>query len=262
MKAKMLTAAAYPPPPPPSKNSRRLLVVALLLIIIIVSAGVLVYLATSPSSTNPTPNPSATPTATPTATHTSSPSPNVTPTPSGNNQLVNFRAGTWAEYVMKSYNTTSGEVTSENTMKYSVDEDTYSGVACWLLEMEMTMNEDGNTLETVMTYWMNKNNLEGIHVKTQMYMNGNLTYEHEEDIDPGEDPGDMPEPIDLSTVTGHETITVPAGTFYCDKVTVTSATGVTSSWVNSNIPVIGLVKIESRSDGVLTSTTELTGYGG
>ena len=147
-------------------------------------------------------------------------------------------------------------------MKYSVDEGTYGGVACWLLEVEMTMNEDSDVMRIVMTYWMNKNTLEGIHVKTQMYTNDELTYEYESDIAPGEDTGDMPEPIDLNTVTGHETITVPAGTFDCDKVTITSATGVTSSWVNLNIPVIGLVKIETTSDGVLASTTELTGYGG
>jgi hypothetical protein len=76
----------------------------------------------------------------------------------------------------------------------------------------------------------------------------------------------MPKPIDLNMVTGHETITVPAGTFDCDKVTVTSTsegkTIVTNEWVNTNIPVIGLVKLETKSDGVLTSTTELKDYGG
>jgi len=150
MKAKMLAAAAYPPPPPPQK-SRKLLVVALLLIIIVVSAGVLVYLAMGPSSTEPTPQPSASPTPTHTATPTSSPTstptpqvtstppPTSTPTPSGSNPLVNFRAGAWAEYVIRTYE--AGEVTSEGTMKYSVDEGTYSGVACWLLTMEMTMSE-------------------------------------------------------------------------------------------------------------------------
>jgi hypothetical protein len=146
-------------------------------------------------------------------------------------------------------------------MKYAIDEGTYGGTACWLLKMEMQMHEDSTTMKTVMTYWMNKNTLEGIHVKTQMYTNGELTYEHEEDIAPGEG-GDMPKPIDISTATSHETITVPAGTFDCTKVTVTGATGTTSSWVNSNIPVIGLVKIETTSGGVLKSTTELTAYGG
>jgi hypothetical protein len=144
-------------------------------------------------------------------------------------------------------------------MKYSVDEGTYSGTACWLLKVEMEMNEGGDTIKTVMTYWMNKNTLEGIHMKTQMYTNDELTYEHEEDITPGEG-GDMPKPIDISTSMGHETITVPAGTFDCTKVTITGTTATTSEWINSNIPVIGLVKMESTSGGVVTSTTELIDY--
>jgi hypothetical protein len=263
MKTKMLTAMAYPPPPPPpqsppKKDSRKLLVVALLLIIVIVSAGVLVYLATNqPSSTtNPTPTPIGSPTSSPGA----SPAATPTPTPSGTNPIANFRAGAWANYIMKSYGT-SGEVTSESTMKYAIDEGTYSGVACWLLKVEMTMQEGTDTIKTVITYWMNKNTLEGIHVKTQMYTNDELTYENEEDITHGEG-GDMPKPIDISTSTSHETITVPAGTFDCIKVTVTSATSTTNSWVNSNIPVIGLVKMTTTSGGVLKSTTELTAYGG
>ena len=149
-------------------------------------------------------------------------------------------------------------------MKYSVDEGTYSGVACWLLTMEMTMSE--GAYKTVVTYWMNKNTLEGIHVKTQVYINGELYSEHEEDITPGEEPGDMPKPPDLNMVTGHETITVPAGEFDCDKVTITSTvegkTTVMSEWVNSGIPVLGLVKMEITSDGALYSTTELIDYGG
>jgi hypothetical protein len=265
---RMITEPSYPPPPPPppAKSSRNMLVIAVVIVIIIaaVAGGAYYFATTSSSSTNPTPTPSATPTATPTSSPTGTPTPTPSSTPSGNNPIANFRAGTWANYIIKTYGT-AGEVTSENTMKYSIDEGTYSGVACWLLKVEMQMNEDSGTIKTVMTYWMNKNTLEGIHVKTQMYTNDELTYEHEEDISPSE-AGDMPKPIDISTVTGHETITVPAGTFDCIKVTVTSTaagtTTTTSQWVNSNIPVIGLVKIETTSGGVLQSTTELTAYGG
>jgi hypothetical protein len=266
MKARTLTELAYPPPPPPpsstpQKSSRNMLVVAVVIIVIVaaVAVGAYYFITKPSSSTNPTPTPSTTPTG---GTSTSTPTATPTSTPSGNNPIANFRAGTWANYVIKSYGT-AGEVTSENTMKYAIDEGTYSGTACWLLKVEMQMNEGEETTKMLMTYWMNKNTLEGIHVKTQMYTNDELTFEHEEDISPGES-GDMPKPIDLSTVTGHETITVPAGTFDCTKVTVTSTAvgSTTSSWVNSNIPVIGLVKIETTSGGVLQSTTELTAYGG
>jgi hypothetical protein len=188
-------------------------------------------------------------------------SPSPTATPSGTTPTVNFRAGAWANYVIKSYGAL-GEVASESTMKYAVADGTWNGVACWLLKVEMQMNEEGNIMKSVMTYWMNKNTLEGVHVKTQIYEGNDLISEHEEDIAPGEG-GDMPKPIDISTSTSHETITVPAGTFDCTKVTVTSATGTTSSWVNANIPVIGLVKIATTtSGGAVSSTTELTAYGG
>ena len=100
-------------------------------------------------------------------------------------------------------------------------------------------------------------------MKTQMYTNNELTFEHEEDIEPGET-GDMPEPIDMTTATSYETITVPAGTFNCGKTTITTSvsgvTHTTSSWASSSVPIIGLVKIESMSDGAVISTTELVSY--
>jgi hypothetical protein len=263
MKGNMLTATAYPPPPPPQsspkKDSHKLLVIALLLVIIIVSAGVLFYLATRPSSTGtPTPTPTPTGTATPTPTG-STPSP--TATPSGTNPIANWRAGSWATYILKTYE--SGEVAAEGTMKYAIDEGTYNGTACWLMSYEMNMTQTSGAMKTLMTYWISKSTLEGIHVKTQIYVDDVLMTNHEEDLTPGET-GDMPEPIDMDTVTSYETVTVPAGTFNCGKITVTTTisgtTSTTSSWANSGIPIMGLVKLESASGGVVTSTTELVSY--
>jgi hypothetical protein len=263
----MLATAAYPPPPPPpppssssKMDSRKMLVIVLLLVIIIVSAGVLFYLATnqSPSTGNPTPTPSVTPTptgtgATPTPTGTS-----PTATPSGTNPMANWRAGSWALYTIKTYE--SGEVAAQSTMKYSMDEGTlnvgnYSGTACWLMGYEL----QSDTTRMLMTYWVSKSTLEGVHVKMQLYTDNVLTFENENDIEPGET-GDIPEPIDMTTVTSYETVTVPAGTFNCGKITVTTSQSTTSSWASSDIPIIGLVKIESVVDGAVSSTTELTSY--
>ena len=265
MKGKMLTATAYPPPPPPpsspKKDSRKLIVIALLLVIIIVSAGVLFYLATSkPSTGNPTPTPTGTATPTPTGTG-ATPTPTgtgATPTPTGTNPMANWHAGSWAQYTIKTYE--AGAVAAESTMKYSMDEGTlavgnYSGTACWLMGYET----QSDTTRTVMTYWVSKSTLEGVHVKMQMYSGNELIYEHEDDIAPGET-GDIPEPIDMTTVTSQETITVPAGTFNCGKITVTTSQSTTSSWASSDIPIIGLVKLETTVGGVVTSTTELTSY--
>jgi hypothetical protein len=266
MKGRMLAAADYPPPPPPppqsssKMDSRKMLVIVLLLVIIIVSAGVLYYLATnhSPSTGNPTPTPTGTATPTPTGTGAT---PTPTATPSGNNQVGNYKAGTWAQYAMKSYD--EGEVISQGTMKYAIDEGTYSGTACWIMTYEMQMNQDSGTMKTVMTYWISKSTLEGIHVKTQIYMDDALISENEEDLTPG-DSEDMPEPIDMTTAMSYETITVPAGTFNCGKTSITtSTTGVThttSTWASADVPITGLVKLETVADGAVTSTTELISY--
>ncbi len=262
MKGRMLTAADYPPPPPPpppsspKRDSRRILVVVLLLVIIIVSAGVLFYLATSqsPSTGNPTPTPKVTPTPTGTGA-----TPTPTATSSGDNQVGSYKAGTWAQYALKAYD--EGELVSESTLKYAIDEGTYSGTACWLMTIETETQESGT--KSVTTYWTDKSTLQAIHMKMQMYVNGDLVYETEEDLEPG-DSGDMPEQIDLSTATSSETITVPAGTFNCGKTSITTnisgVTRTTSTWASAQVPITALVKTESLSDGAVISTMELVSY--
>ena len=260
MKGRMFAADFPPPPPPPSSkgNSRKMLVIVLLVVIIIVSAGVLYYLATSQSSS--TGNPTATPTPTGTG---ATPTPSgalPTATPSGSTQ-VGYRAGTWAQYSMKTYE--FGEVISDGIMKYAIDEGSYSGSACWLMTYEMLMNDDGGSMKTVMTYWISKSTLEGIHVKTQIYIDDVLLSETEEDLTPA-DSGDMPEPVDITGAPSYETITVPAGTFYCGKFSITTnvsgSTQTASTWASAQVPVTGLVKMETIVDGDVTSTTELISY--
>lgn len=269
MKGRMLTAESYPPPPPPpspptaKKDSRKILIIVLLLVIIIVSAGVLFYLATSGSS--PTGNPTPTPTgmATPTPGGTgASPTPtgtSPTATPSGGTQALNYHAGMWAEYALKTYD--EGVLASENTMKYAIDEGSYGGTNCWMMIMSTESQELGT--KSVITYWLDKTTFAGIHMKLQMYVDGELTYENEEDLEPS-DSSDVPEQYDMSTATSYETITVPAGTFNCGKVslttTVSGVTHTTNTWANPDVPVLGLVKIESTTDGVVSSTTELISY--
>lgn len=264
MKNESINATNYPPPPPPPQSppktgSRKILVVSLLLVIVIASAGVLYYLATntgSPggSTTNPTLTTTPTGTATPSQTGTTTPTPSATGMDNGN---ANLRTG-WATYTITSY---AGDEPSVSTLKYAVTEGTYSGTACWLMNVEMTLNQESGAIKTIMTYWVSKSTGEGIHIKTQTYMNDELVNEHEEDISPGEGGTDIPQPVDTSTATTFETITVQAGTFNCAKIAVTTPTGTSSAWYNSNIPVIGLVKIETTSGGSIQSTTELTAYG-
>ncbi|MCW4044581.1 MAG: hypothetical protein NWE94_03580 [Candidatus Bathyarchaeota archaeon] len=249
MKTRTPTAAPHPPSPPSKKDSRKLLVAALLLIIIIVSAGVLFYLSTSQSSANPTPTPSTAPTA--------------TPTPTGSNQMTNFKAGTWVNYTATTY--TENGTAIESRMNYAVAEGSHKGVACWLLKIETLMTENASIVRTLTTYWINKYTLEGVHFKTQAYMDGQLLFEDEDDISPGASEG-IPNPINLSTATSYETITVPAGTFNCGKITITSTVAgtktTTTQWASANVPILGLVKQEVVSGGSLLMKMELMAYGG
>jgi hypothetical protein len=266
MKAKMLTETAYPPPPPPPpppKNSRRLLVVAFLLIIIVVSAGVLVYLATGPSSssTNPTPTPSTTPTGTPTSSPTATPTP--TSTSGGNNPIVNLRVGAYATYRVTT--ATSGTESTTSTLKMSVDrEETYNGISCWVMSMTTETTTDNSSTKIVVTWWMSKTGLEVVHIRMQMYVNDVLTYDEEYDPDEASsETGEPPEPVNPQTIVSYETVTVTAGTFVnCAKAEVKTGTSTVDTWVHPDVPLWGMVKMESYSGSELQTKMELIAYGG
>ena len=69
--------------------------------------------------------------------------------------------------------------------------------------------------------------------------------------------------INPSTIIGHETKTVAAGTFTdCIKAqTTTESTGsISTTWAHQSVPIFGVVYSEETTNGVLSSTTELTDY--
>jgi hypothetical protein len=156
----------------------------------------------------------------------------------------------------------------ETRGKYSVDnEETYSGVNCWVLSYTVTMEQEGMKMKTVVTWWVAKSDLQAVHGRMRTYVNDNLIYEKE--FDPEQAPaeaGEAPEPVDVSYAVGYETVTVPAGTFVnCVKVKMeTTAEGkhmVSYSWAHPNVPVFGMVKSETYEDGELYMTMELIAYG-
>ena len=118
---------------------------------------------------------------------------------------------------------------------------------------------------TITTYWLDKKTLQGVHYKIEIYSDGNLISLTENDYAPG-DVNNIPTTINPTTVVGKETITVPAGTFACDKAaTTTMDLGnqfVVTVWGNQTVPVVGMVKQDMSENGVLISSTELTSYGG
>jgi hypothetical protein len=151
-------------------------------------------------------------------------------------------------------------------MGYVIGEETYNGAACWLLKTEVQMSDESGITAMRMTYWINKNTNEGTHIKTQIFTNGELIFENEKDITPSDADYELPTGVDPTTIVGQETITVPAGTFDCQKATTTSTysgiTSVSNVWINSDIPIMGWVKEQITQNGVLSSVVELVAYGG
>ena len=256
-----------PPPPPPLKSPKRfskVMIAAVLIIALALAAtGGAYYVMTLPHDNNPGPEPSPTASPQTSPSPTSSPSATVTPSPSGA-VSIGYRDGAWANYTLKNYNS-NGAVAANYDMSYAVSQGSINGVDCWILKTELKLSIGTDVTKTVTTYWLNKSNLQGVHYKIVITSNDIVISDTENDYSPG-DFNDIPTTINPSTVISKESVTVPAGTFNCDKAVSTQTdlgkTFVTTVWGNSNIPVVGMVKQQMTQDGVLISTTELTSYGG
>jgi len=149
-------------------------------------------------------------------------------------------------------------------MKESVDEGVYNGINCWLLITETDTLYDSELTTSKSILYLSKSPVQGIRMET--YMNDILIYAYDFNETSTTDPGTTGE-IDPNTVISSETITVAAGTFRdCMKAkttnTVSGNTMTLYMWAHASVPVWGLVKSESYIGEELTSTTELTAYGG
>ena len=271
---KIVGTETYPPPPPPpppppqssAKRSKMWIALIIIGLVIVVSVAAYIFMA-SPQNNNDNEGPFATaspsPSATVSASPTTTPLITTTPSPSGSSS-VGYRAGAWANYTMENYNEAGG-VTGQYNVRYSVDEGMNKGVDCWLLQTVMEFSFDTSTSKTITTYWLDKSSLQGVHYKIEIYSDSTLVSLTENDYAPG-DVNDIPTSINPNMAIGQETITVPAGTFNCIKATVTNTdlgnTYVTTTWGDSNVPVVGMVKQTMTSNGALITSTELTAYGG
>ncbi len=263
----------YPPPPPPPpasiKRSSKTLVIALVIVLAIAGVGGAYYLTTLPSNNDNGPSPSTSTSVSPSGSHSPSTTPttasSANPTPSPAEQTASgYRLGAWANYTIKNYNATGG-VNALYDLGYSVDEVIFKGMDSWLLRTERSLSMMGSTSKTITTYWLDKSSLQGLHYNIQIYSNGLLISDTGDDYYENS-VNDIPTSIEPNMVISQESTTVPAGTFNCDKTAVTMIdlgnTYVTTTWGNSNIPVVGMVKQEMTSNGLLISRTELISYGG
>ena len=272
MRTKIINATDYPPPPPlqPKKNTQKMIVVAFLIVIVVVSAVALAYIATggfgaNNPSTSPSASPSGSATASPStsssASATQTPSPTGSPTATSSSQsYVSFKDGAWANYKLVTY---SEDLSYESQIKERIDEETYNGILCWLMTSTTESTIEGETTTTATKIWMSKNSLQGIHMR--MEINGVVWMDEDLNETSTTETGTTGE-IDPNTIMSYETITVTAGTFTnCAKASTTttmdSQTNVSYMWAHQDVPIFGLVKMETYVNQELSSLMELTGYG-
>jgi hypothetical protein len=282
----------YPPPPPSASGSKfsGKTLLAVVVIVVVVVAGVVgaFALMNTGSKPNASPNPSPTSSATPTGSTTNNPSTSpsqsgtpqpsqtpttsVTPQPSssaGNTEgVINFRLGAWANYTDKNYDTDGVTVTTETRTKESIGEGSptegqYVGRDCWKMISEMDIDIDGTLSTSSSVTYYEKTTMKPLRIETSSQ---GFSYGMDINDTSTTDPG-TGGAIDPSTVISREACTVPAGTFLnCMKAQITvdnpyTGTIVSIIWVHQDVPIWGVVKSESRTDGVLSSTSELTAYG-
>jgi hypothetical protein len=267
----MSTIDIPPPPPPPltaPKRFSKAMIAGIIVIVLVVAGSAGAYYAmTLPHDNNPGPEPSPTtlPSASPqtSSSPTATPIVTITPNPSVITS-VGYRDGAWANYTTYNYNP-SGSTTATYNLGYSISQGIFHGFDVWILRTENRLSIDNSVMTTVTTYWLNQSTLQGLHYKIVITSNGVVTYDTENDYAPG-DVNDIPTAIKPNMVMSKESVTVPAGTFNCDKAVITQTdlgkTFVTTIWGNSNIPVIGMVKEQMTQDGVLITSKELIAYGG
>jgi len=173
---------------------------------------------------------------------------------------ANFHAGNHVEYLLKTYDT-NGSASSESQAKWSVEEGVYNETSCWLLGIDNSeTSSEGVNSETLLTVYLSKSTLERVHVKVQMFLNDNLVFTDESDPDSTDYDDMIPMQFPVQYVA-YETVTVPGGTFSgCGKVSDADSGSVFNAWIHKDVPVWGIVKMESYQGETLVSTMELKTY--
>ena len=174
--------------------------------------------------------------------------------------MANFQSGTNVEYLLKAYDS-NGSVSSESQAKWSVEEDVYNETSCWILGVDNSeISSEGVKSELILTVYLSKTTLENVHVKAQMFLDGEMVFTEESDPD-SNDYNDMIPMQFPAKYVAYETVTVPAGTFAgCGKVSDADSASVFNAWVHKDVPVWGIVKMESYRGATLVSTMDLVTY--
>ena len=241
-----------------SKSAVSMILVAVVIVIIIIAAvaGAYYYTTTQTPSTSPSPSPSAT--ATPSTSPSASPSasPSVTPGPTAL-PIANFHAGAYANYTITTYDNVTGLETSSMPFNWAVSD----GNTNWVLTMSTTVTSDNTTTDSLLIYNIDKATNQPTSARIEAVSGGIVIINETIDLSSPTYNTTGSAEINPNTIVGQESITVAAGTFNCEKA-VTTETGTTSTvWINSNIPIWGIVKMTTTEGTTVTSKTELISYG-
>ncbi|MCW4010014.1 MAG: hypothetical protein NWF05_05280 [Candidatus Bathyarchaeota archaeon] len=234
------------------------IIIAIATVAIILVATTALYYGTLPSTTANSPAPTQTPTATPNpSAQTFTPLPSASP---NGNFIQNFAAGKTAEYNIKQYNSTTGSLDLELDVKYTLTEGTFDGDPAWVWDEVTNSTVDNVPYVTINEWKLNKTDLSALHLTVVQIVNDTFSGDFEtSNVD---NPETAIQRIYVSTYTGIETVTVPAGMFIdCDKAVSTMDTEVTSTWVSANVPFWGIVKQQVTEGNILLYSIELTAFG-
>jgi hypothetical protein len=193
---------------------------------------------------NTTPGPGTTP---PPQNQTPAPPQNQTPTPPPEPTTVDM-SGIYQYGSLHSY--TYEIITAGTTMNLSttISSDTVNGTAAWLQQYDMTVQGAAVTSKT----WVDKVTYKCLKITSVMTYNGQTIEQ------PSQCPTTGPNSASRTgtetpqlTYSGTESITVPAGTFSCNKYSLEGMT----FWVASGVPLPVKIAYDNGA-----STMELVSY--
>jgi len=232
-------------------------VIALILVVIIAVGGVYAYLNLVHGKEGPTPSPTPSPKPTrppkspkppkPTPKPTPSPSPSPTPSPGKVSLSDFFNLAGISHYTYKITTEAQGQ-TAEMTISYSISSTTLSGKSCWLQEIET--KSQGVTMKY--RVWLDKATLKCLKAEVSIN-NGPWQSTSCSQAPSGTAEGEV-----QVREAGHETVTVPAGTFSCTIYEATVAAGSARYWVSDQVPIPVKWEISSRQSKI---TAELLEWG-
>lgn len=135
------------------------------------------------------------------------------------------------------------------------------GRSCWRYVTQTCPEGLCDVMYSETVVWLDENTLEPVYWEMNVYQGENRVVHQEGAGGPSGkqvyDPSRVPRE---ATYLGRESVTVPAGTFTCDKFSVSKDGVTTTIWVSDEVPSIGIVRLATEVEGI-ESEMVLVDYG-